>query len=42
MIICLAYIPPENAMYSKMSIFDEIEEYIIDLQVKNKTLTFVL
>ena len=42
LIICLTYIPPENSIYSKMSIFDEIEEHINDLQVKNENNDFCI
>ena len=36
MIICLAYIPPEDSIYSKMFIFNEIDEHINDLQAKKR------
>ena len=36
MIICLAYISPENSIYSKTSIFDQIVEHINGLQAKNE------
>ena len=34
LILCLIYIPPENSPYSKISMFDNLEEIITDLRIK--------
>ena len=34
LILCVIYIPPENSAYSKISMFDNLEEIITDLRIK--------